>query len=70
MKLNANKKPTKNFGRLVAILHTSELGEMESVFFRDGYTYFGLAPHKLLDSSYVFYKLEFKLFQKAVKKIS
>ena len=70
MKLDANKKPTKNFGRLVARLHTTGLGEMESLSFRDGYVYFGFAPHSLLDSSYVFYKLDFKSFQKGVKKIS
>ena len=70
MKLDENKKPTKNFGRLVARLHTTGIGELESLSFRDGYIYFGFAPHKLLGSSYVFYKLDYKSFEKEVKKIS
>ena len=70
MKLDNNKKTTKNFGRLVARFHTRDIGELESVSFRDGYIYFGIAPHKLLSSSYVFYKIEYKKFLKEVKKLS
>jgi hypothetical protein len=70
MKLDNNKKTTKNFGRLVAWFHTRDIGELESVSFRDGYIYFGIAPHKLLSSSYVFYKIEYKKFLKEVKKLS
>ena len=70
MNLDENKKPTKNFGRLVAKLYTTGIGEMESVSFRDGYVYFGLAPHNILGNSYIFYKLEYKIFKKEVKKLS
>ena len=72
MKLDENKNPTKNFGRLVARLYTTGIGELESVSFRDGYIYFGIAPHSLLGlgKSYVFYKTEYKVFEKEVKKLS
>ncbi len=72
MKLDKDKKPTKNFGRLVARLHTTGIGamEMESVSFRDGYIYFGFASHENSEYSYVFYKQEYKLFKKEVKKLS
>ena len=71
-KLDKNLHPTKNFGRLVTRLYTTGIGELESVSFRDGYIYFGIAPHSKLtsDPEYVFYKLEYKQFVKEVKKIS
>ncbi len=71
-KLDKNKKPTKNFGRLVTRLYTSGIGELESISFREGYVYFGFAPHSKLPSApeYVFYKLGYKQFVKEVKKIS
>ena len=70
MKLDQNKNPTQNFGRLVARLYTTGIGELESVSFRDGFIYFGIAPHSLLSSSYVFYKMQYKAFEKEVKKLS
>ena len=71
-KLDKNKKPTKNFGRLVTRLYTSGIGELESISFREGYVYFGFAPHSKLPLApeYVFYKLGYKQFAKEVKKIS
>ena len=40
-KLDPNKNPTKNFGRLIARLSMTNLGELESISFRDGYIYIG-----------------------------
>ena len=69
MNLDKNKNPTKNFGRLVQRLFISGLGELEGISFRGGYVYFGFAPHSLLSYSYVFYKVEYKLLEKEIKKI-
>lgn len=69
MKLDSNKNPTKNFGRLVARLYTTGIGELESISFRDGFIYFGFAPHSIFKYSYEFYKMEYKAFQKLVKKL-
>ena len=35
IKLDKNKKPTKNFGRLVAKLYLSSFGELEDISFRE-----------------------------------
>ena len=67
--LDKEKKPNKNFGRLVARLHITGLGELESVSFHDGNMYFGFAPHSHDSHSYVFYKVNYKEFAKEVKKI-
>ena len=66
MNLDKNKKPTKNFGRLVARLYISGFGELEDVSFRDGYIYFGFAP----TGRYAFYKVDYKKLVEKVKKIS
>ena len=66
--LDKNKNPSKNFGRLVQRLFIRGFGELEGVSFRGGYIYFGFA-HSPLSYSYVFYKLEYKLFEKEVKKL-
>ena len=66
MKLDKNKKPTKNFGRLIARLYLQGFGEFEDISFRDGYAYFGFAPsHK-----YAFYKVDYKKLVDMIKKIS
>ena len=66
MKLDKNKKPTKNFGRLVARCYLQGFGEFEDISFRDGYAYFGFAPsHK-----YAFYKVDYKKLVDMIKKIS
>ena len=68
MNLDKNKNPTKNFGRLVQRLFVRGLGELEGMSFRGGYVYFGFA-HSPLSYSYVFYKVEYKQFEKEIKKI-
>ena len=64
-KLDKDKKPTKNFGRIVARLIMTGYGELESISFRDGYIYFGFNQ-----KGYNFYKMEYKKFAKEIKKIS
>ena len=68
MNLDKNKNPTKNFGRLVHRLFVRGLGELEGISFRGGYVYFGFA-HSPLKYSYVFYKVEYKQFEKEIKKL-
>ena len=63
-KLDENKNPTKNFGRLVARLSMSGIGEIESISFRGGYVYIGFEVH------YTFYKIEYEKFVQEIKKIS
>lgn len=64
-KLDKNKNPTKNFGRLIARLSMNNLGELESISFRNGYVYIGFAS-----KGYTFYKIEYNKFAKEIKKIS
>ena len=64
-KLDNNKKPTKNFGRLIARLIMTKLGELEGISFRNGYIYFAFAT-----KGYNFYKLDYKTFAEKIKKIS
>ena len=66
MKLDKNKKPTKNFDRLIGRLYVSSFGELEDVSFRDGYVYFGFAP----TGRYAFYKIDYQKLVEAVQKIS
>ena len=66
MNLDKNKNPTKNFGRLVQRLFVRGLGELEGMSFRGGYVYFGFA-HSPLKYPYVFYKVEYKQFEKEIK---
>ena len=66
MNLDKDKKPTKNFGRLVARLYESGFGELGDVSFRDGYIYFGFNP----SGKYAFYKVDYKKLVERVKKIS
>ena len=70
VRLDQDKNPTKNFGRLICRLQISGLGEIESISFRGGYVYFGFAVHKKHEPSYVFYKVDYKQLAKEVKKIS
>ena len=56
-KFDKNKRPTKNFGRLIARLIIKGLGELESLSFRDGYVYFGFGK-----KGYNFYYIEFEKF--------
>ena len=64
-KLDQDKNPTKNFGRLIARLSMENLGELESISFRDGYVYIGFEY-----DGYTFYKLEYNEFVREIKKIS
>ena len=64
VKLDENKNPTKNFGRLIARLSMSGLGEIESISFRGGYVYIGFEVH------YTFYKIEYDKFIREIKKIA
>ena len=64
-KLDKNKNPTKNFGRLIARLSTFKLGELESISFKDGYVYIGFATN-----DYTFYKVDYNKFAKEIKQIS
>ena len=66
--LDKDKNPSKNFGRLKYRLFISGLGELEGISFRGGYVYFGFSPHTLSNYSYVFYKVEYKLFEKEIKR--
>ena len=66
VKLDKNKNPTKNFGRLTARLIMSGLGELESISFRDGYVYLGFN----FKGFYTFYKFKYKSLAKEVKIIS
>ena len=66
MKLDKSKKNTKGFGRLIARLHLKGVGEIESISFRDNYAYFGFANQ----AKYVFYKVDFKLLEKYIPKLS
>ena len=68
--LDKDKNPSKNFGRLKYRLFIRGIGELEGISFRGGYVYFGFAPHKLSTYSYVFYKVEYKLFEKEIKKLA
>ena len=65
-KLDKNNNPTKNFGRLIARLFMSGLGELESISFRDGYVYMGFN----VNGSQTFYKFKYKNLAKEVKIIS
>ena len=67
MKLDKNKKHTKDFGRLTARLHLRGFWELESISFRDNYVYFGFADHS--KHSYVFYKVDYLLLEQRVKKL-
>ena len=64
VKLDKNRNPTKNFGRFIARLCIINLGELESLSFKDGYIYIGFS-----NNGYVFYKIEYNKFAKEVKKI-
>ena len=64
-KLDQSKKPTKNFGRLIARLSMTNLGELESISFRDGYLYIGFEY-----DGYTFYKIEYQKFISEIKKLS
>ena len=66
MKLDKNKKNTKDFGRLIARLHLKGFGEIESISFRDNYAYFGFTNQ----AKNVFYKVDYKLLEKYVPKLS
>ena len=58
-----NKKPTKNFGRLVARFVIYGLGELESLSFRDDYAYIGFNR-----GGYHFYKFKYNKFEEVIKK--
>ena len=58
-----NKKPTKNFGRLVARFVIYGLGELESLSFRNNYVYVGFN-----NRGYHFYKFNYNKFDKEIKK--
>ena len=66
VKLDKNNNPTKNFGRLIARLFMSGLGELESISFRDGYVYLGFNTN----GSNTFYKFKYKKLTEKVKIIS
>ena len=54
----------EDFGRLIARLCIINLGELESLSFKDGYLCVGFS-----NNGYVFYKIEYNKFAKEVKKI-
>ena len=56
-KFDENKKPTKNFGRLVARLIMKGFGELESISFRNGKVYFGFGKN-----GYNFYYIDYNKF--------
>ena len=60
-KLDNNKNPTKNFGRLIARLSMIWLGELESLSFRGGYVYIGFGNY-----GYDFYKIDINKFFKGI----
>ena len=62
-KLDKNKNPTKNFGRLIARLSMINLGELEGISFKDGYVYIGFG-----NNDYTFYKVDYNKFAKEIKK--
>ena len=64
-KLDQNKNPTKNFGRLIARLSMTQLGELESLSFRGGFVYIGFS-----NNGYIFYKIDYNKFVKEIKNIS
>lgn len=63
VKFDKDKKPNKNFGRLVARFMIKGLGEIESISFRNGFIYFAFNYRQ-----YRFYKLEYSKFAKETKK--
>ena len=65
MKLDKNKKHTKDFGRLISRLHFNGFGELESINVRDNYVYFGFVDHS--KNSYAFYKVDYKLLEQHIK---
>ena len=56
-KFDENKKPTKNFGRLVARFILKGFGELESISFRNGNIYFGFGKN-----GYNFYYIDYNKF--------
>ena len=64
-KLDNNKNPTKNFGRLIARLSMIGFGELESISFRNGYVYIGFGTNGV-----DFYKIDINKFSKNINKIS
>ena len=56
-KFDENKKPTKNFGRLIARFIMQGFGELESISFRNGNVYFGLGK-----KGYNFYYMNYNKF--------
>ena len=56
-KFDQNKKPTKNFGRLIARLILKGFGELESISFRNGNVYFGFGKN-----GYNFYYMNYNKF--------
>jgi len=58
-KFDNNKRPTKNFGRLIARFIMKGFGELESLSFKDGFVYFGFGK-----KGYHFYNIEFENFIK------
>jgi hypothetical protein len=58
-KFDVNKKPDKNFGKLIKRLSVKDLGELESISFRNGNVYFGFGK-----KGYNFYVLNYEVFNK------
>ena len=56
-KFDENKKPTKNFGRLITRFILKGLGELESISFRNGNIYFALGKN-----GYNFYYMNYRKF--------
>ena len=58
-KFDVNKKPDKNFGKFIKRLSVKDLGELESISFRNGNVYFGFGK-----KGYNFYVLNYELLNK------
>ena len=60
-KFDENKKPNKNFGRLIARFILKGFGELESISIRNGNIYFGFGKN-----GYNFYYMEYKKFSEKI----
>ena len=58
-KFDVNKKPNKNFVKLIKRLSVKDLGELESISFRNDNVYFGFGK-----KGYNFYVLNYEVFNK------
>ena len=61
-KFDVNKKPDKNFGKFIKRLSVKDLGELESISFRNGNVYFGFGK-----KGYNFYVLNYDVFNNFLK---